>query len=343
MHHIISDGWSVGVLAREIGELYGAMSEGRSQLLPELKIQYADYAAWQRQYLTDQVMEKYLAYWRKQLAGNIQALSLPLARPRPAVPSYRGGAMLFTLPEELSQRLKVLSRQEGVTLFMLLLAAFKTLLHKYTAQMEIIVGTPVANRDRAEIEPLIGFFVNLLPMRTDLGDNPRFRELVRRVKEVALSGYAHQEIPFERLVKEIQPERAVWEMPLFNVVFGVQNMPHEDLGLPGIKIRSMPVELGTARFDLTLWIAEDRGDLQACWFYSKDLFEEEAVMSMHNHFETLLFSIVDRPDARLSILEISDRAETSPVYKGRGALGGCDNGTPAPIRRRGIKLPTQAV
>jgi non-ribosomal peptide synthetase component F len=198
-----------------------------------------------------------------------------------------------------------LSRQEGATLFMTLLAALKTLLYKYTAQEEIIIGAAVANRNRAEIEPLIGFFVNMLPIRTDLSGNPKFRELLRRVKEETLEGYNHQEIPFEMLVRATHPDRAGRDMPLFNIAFGVQNAPGEDLRLEGIEIRPMVVEQQAARFDLTLWITESPEGMQADWTYSRELFKEETIVRMHKHFETLLFSIVDRPDARLTTLRIS--------------------------------------
>ena len=233
MHHIVSDGWSMEILIREIGALYKAYLLGQESPLSELPIQYADYAKWQRQYLTDKVLEKHLAYWKKQLSGPLPALDLPAAHARPLVPSYRGANKSFSLSAELSAALKSLSRQEGVTLYMTLLAAFKTLLYGYTAQEDIIIGTPVANRNRAEIEPLIGFFINMLPMRTDLSGNPRFRELLKQVKDVVLDGYAHQDLPFEELIKEIRPERSTMEMPLFNVVLGVQNIRGEDLKLEG--------------------------------------------------------------------------------------------------------------
>jgi non-ribosomal peptide synthetase component F len=237
-------------------------------------------------------------------------LDLPGDRPRPLVPSYRGAAISCSLPAELSQSLKALSRRQGVTIFMTLLAAFKTLLYRYTTQEDIIVGIGVANRIRAEIEPLIGFFVNMLPMRTDLGGDPRFSELLRRVKEAALGGYANQNIPFEKLVEEIRPEAVAKQMPLFNIVFGVQNAPRRDLKLKGIKIRPMIAEQDGAWFDLTLWVTESRDGMEVRWTYSKDLFEEKTVTCMHRHFETLLFNIVDRPDARLTTLEISSRPET---------------------------------
>ena len=318
MHHIVSDAWSMGVLVREICDLYQAMGDGRESPLPDLAIQYADYAYWQNQYLTGAVLGKHLAYWKKQLSGNLPTLDLPADHPRPSVPSYRGAAKSFVFSPELAQSLKALSRREGVTTFMLLLSAFKTLLHKYSAQEDIIVGTPALNRNRAEIEPLIGFFVNMLPMRTNLRGNPRFSELLRRLKDVALGGYAHQDLPFERLVEEIQPKRSARQMPLFNVVFGVQNAPKEDLRLQGVRVRPVNAEQEKARFDLTVWVTESGESMQVSWVYSKDLFEEATVTRMHGHFETLLFNIVDRPDARLTTLKISAISAVRASYREEG-------------------------
>jgi amino acid adenylation domain-containing protein len=343
MHHIVSDAWSMGVLAREICALYQLMNEGKGSPLPELAIQYADYACWQRQYLTGAILERHLAYWKKQLSGKLPELDLPTDYPRPSIPSYRGATKSFLLSAELSQSLRSLIRREGVTLYMLLLAAFKTLLYRYTAQEDIIIGTSAENRNRAEIEPLIGFFVNTLPMRTDLSGNPTFRELLKRVKDVALGGYAHQDLPFEKLVEEIQPERSVRQMPLFNVAFGVQNAPREDLKLRGIEVKPVVAEQEGARFDLALWITEDHQQMQVSWIYSKDLFEAETVIHMHDHFETLLSSIVDRPDARLTNLDISPWAKIAPNSQGPGDREDSDIEEPKSIKRRGISLFTEPV
>jgi len=223
---------------------------------------------------------------------------------------------------------------------MLLLAAFKVLLYRYTAQDDILIGVAVANRNRSEIEPLIGFFVNMLPLRTDLSGNPKFSELLKRVKAVALGGYAYQEMSFEKLVKELQPERITWEMPLFNIAFGVQNTPNVAPDLPGIKITPIITEQERARFDLTLWITENIDGMEARWTYSKDLFEEETVRRMHDHFETLLFSIVDRPDARLTTLNISSMAETRLNNNEQVDRQDRDLGKPTSIKRRAINLPT---
>jgi hypothetical protein len=333
MHHLVSDGWSIGVLMREICALYEALSKGRPSPLPELEIQYADYANWQRQYLTGAVLEKHLDYWKRQLDRDLPMLDLPVDRPRPSIPSFRGGARSFALPAELSQSLRALSRREGVTLFMILLAAFRTLLYKYTGQEEVILGTAVANRTRVEIEPLIGCFVNMLPLKIDLRGNPRFVELVRRVKEVTLGGYAHQDLPFERLVEELQPERAVSRMPLFNVAFGMQNAPDQELRLNGIEVRPLAAEPEWARLDLTLWITENLEGLRIVWTYSRDLFDEETIVRMQGHFESLLFNIIARPEARLTSLDLT--VETGLRHQ---AAGGSDVKKLASVKRRGVNL-----
>ena len=309
MHHIVSDGWLIGVLVREVSALYEAMSEGKESPLPELEIQYADYAYWQRNYLKGRVMEEHLQYWKSHLGGKLPSLDLVRDRHRPPVNSNRGDAKLIALPVELSESLKALSLREGATLFMMMLAAFKTLLYKYTAESDIVVGAPIANRNRAEIENLIGFFINMLPMRTDLSGNPRFTELVRRVKDVALGAYAHQDLPLEKLVEEIQPERELGQLPLCNIAFGVLNAPQTEARLTGLKIHPVSTEHEWARTDLTLWISESGRAIHAGWLYRTDLFDEEAITRMHGHLEALLFSIVARPEAPLDELEMLSEAE----------------------------------
>jgi Condensation domain len=341
MHHVVSDAWSMKVLVDEVATLYTAYLRGEGSPLPELEIQYADYACWQRQYLTDSVLEKHLAYWKKQLAGKLPVLDLPPDYPRPSDPSHRGAAKSFSLPAELSQSLRDLSNREGVTPFMLLLAAFNTLLYRYTGQDDIIIGAAIANRNRTAIEPLIGFFVNMLPIRTDLSGDPRFSELLGRVKEVALGGYAHQDIPFEKLVEEIQPEGAMRQMPLFRVAFGVQNAPWEDLKLCGIEVKPVIAEQTWVRFDLTLWMTESIKEIQVLWTYSKDLFEEKTVIRMHNHFEALLFNIVDRPDARLTTIDISSRPGTGLKHTEPGSREDSNIEKPMLVKRRGIDLSAE--
>ena len=312
MHHIVSDAWSMVVLMREVAALYDAINEGRESPLPDLTIQYADYACWQRRYLSGETMERRLQYWKQRLDGNLHLLNLPCDHPRPPAPSHRGAAKSVPLPPELCHSLRALSRREGVTLFMLFLAAFKTLLYQYTAQKDIIIGVPWLNRERIEVEPLIGFFVNMLPFRTDLNGNPRFRELLRQVKDVTLESFAHQETPFEKLVEEIRPERKLAQTPLYNVVFWLQNtQKEEDVRLNGIKISQVGLGRQSAKVDLMLTIGVDQGAMWTSWVYSADLFEEETIIRMHSHFETLLLGIVARPDAPLDELEMLSEAEKS--------------------------------
>jgi amino acid adenylation domain-containing protein len=343
MHHIVGDGWSIEVLKREIRALYEALSEGKESPLPELEIQYADYAYWQRCYLRDEALEKQLRYWKKQLSGNLPVLDLASDYPRPSVPSNLGMEQSISLPAELCKSLKTLCREEGVTLFMVLLAAFKTLLYKYTAQEDMIIGTAIANRNRSEIEPLIGFFVNLLPMRTDLRDNPRFRELLRRVKEMALGAYAHQDLPFDKLVEEIQPERELRRTPLFNITFGMLNAPTEELKVSGLKISPVAERQESARFDLSLWITEGAEPMCIRWVYSADLFREETIRRMRHHFENLLFDIVDRPDARLTALKTSPRSETGLKHQEHGDRKTSEIRKLLSIKPKGINLSTEPV
>jgi amino acid adenylation domain-containing protein/thioester reductase-like protein len=304
MHHIISDGWSMGVLIRELAALYEAFSVGKPSPLPELPIQYADFAVWQRQWLQGEVLDAQLDYWQQRLGGHPPVLRLPTDRPRPAVETFRGATRSFSLTTTLTEALKSLSRNENVTLFMTLLAAFKALLYRYTAQDAILVGTVIANRNRAEIEGLIGFFVNTLVLRTDLGDNPSFREMLERVREVTLGAYAHQDLPFEYLVEKLQPDRHLNHHPLFQVDFVLQNAPMKELKLPGVTLSSLELENRTAKFDLSLDMYETSSGLRGVFEYNTDLFDAATVTQMEKHFCTLLSSIVANPEQRLSDLPL---------------------------------------
>jgi amino acid adenylation domain-containing protein len=309
MHHIVSDGWSMGILFRELSALYGAFSVGKPSPLPELPIQYADFAVWQRQWLQGEVLEAQLAYWRKQLDGAPSMLELPTDRPRPAVQTSRGARQSLALSRDLTEALKVLSRQEGVTLFMTLLAAFKTLLYRYAGRDDIIVVSPIANRNRVEIEGLIGFFVNTLVLHTDLSGNPSFRELLGRVREVALGAYAHQDLPFEKLVEELQPERDLSHTPLFQVWFVLQNTPRQALKLPGLTVNPLKALTETAKFDLTLSMVDTEQGLIGALGYNTDLFDAATIERMAGHFQTLLEGIVTDPEQRLSDLPLSTESE----------------------------------
>ena len=316
MHHIVYDGWSLGVLFRELAALYQAFSTNQFSLghatltpLPELPIQYADFAVWQRQWLSGKVLESQLNYWKQQLSGTLPVLQLPTDYPRPPVQTYRGTSQSLVLPLDLTAALKSLSQQSGVTLFMTLLAAFQTLLYRYTEQEDIIVGSPIANRNRREIEGLIGFFANTLVLRTDLSGNPTFRELLRRVSQVASGAYGHQDLPFEKLVEELQPERDLSRTPLFQVMFILLNTPTSPLELPGLAINSVNVPSGTTKFDLTLYVEDTAQGLRGSLSYNTDLFDTATISRMLGHFQTLLEGIVANPEQRLEDLPLLTAAE----------------------------------
>jgi len=309
MHPIVGDAWSMAVLAREVRELYETMSKGLVSSLPELKIQYADYAAWQRQCLRDGLLEERLQYWKKQLGGSWPVIKLAGDHPRPSDRGRCGATKSFSLPPELSQSLRVLSKREGATLFMVLLAAFKTLLSKYTRESDVVIGAVMANRNRAEIAPLVGPFANLLPIRTDLSGNPRFAQLLKRVREATLGADGHQEAPVEHLVDEIVREQGSGQTPLFNIVFGVQNAPEEEITLTELEVGPVTVEQESTRSDLTLWITKGAETIRVAWIYNDSLFGEEGIIRIHNHFETLLSNIVVRPNAPLDEIEMLSEAE----------------------------------
>ncbi|HVG44527.1 MAG TPA: condensation domain-containing protein, partial [Longimicrobium sp.] len=242
MHHIVSDGWSLGVLQREVGALYAAYREGRESPLPELAVQYADYAVWQREQLAGEVLDRQLSYWRERLAGAPELLELPTDHPRPAVQTYRGATVPVELSLELLEGLQALGRSEGATLYMVLLGAFQVLLSKYSGSEDVVVGSPIAGRTRKEVEELIGFFVNTLVLRTDLSGDPSFREVLRQAREVTLGAYEHQEVPFERLVAELQPERTLSHSPLFQVLLTLQNAGGGGAALPGLSVSTVEAE-----------------------------------------------------------------------------------------------------
>ena len=287
-HHIVSDAWSAEILFRELGELYEAFSSGRPSPLPPLPIQYADFAEWQREWLQGEVLEEQLSYWRAQLAEATSVLELPTDYPRPPVPTFRGGLETATVTTALTDGLASLSRREGVTLFMTLLAAFQILLSRYAAQDEVVVGSPIAGRNRAEIEGLIGFFINTLALRTDLSGNPTFRELLRRVKDTAVGAYAHQDLPFERLVEELQPERSLGHTPFFRVMFQFKSAQGSQLKLKGLVLNPLSMSSGSSKFDLMLTVVEKDGVLRLLMEYSAELFKPDTIERMLRHYATLL-------------------------------------------------------
>ncbi|HEY0796202.1 MAG TPA: amino acid adenylation domain-containing protein [Acidisarcina sp.] len=309
MHHIVSDAWSASVFFEEFGVLYEAYANGLKAELPELAIQYADYAAWQREWFQGEVLDAHIAYWRKQLSGAPPVLALPTDRPRPELRSFRGSYEAAPFSTETSKALREFSQQEGATLFMVLLAGFQTLLSRYTGQEQIVIGTDVANRAMAETERIIGFFINLLALHTDLSGNPSFRELLKRVREVALSGYAHQEMPFDKLVEELQPERSLSHNPLVQVLFVMQNVPRQNRALAGLEVSAFQVPLTSSKFDLAVFMVDGEEALAGNWVYSTDLFDKSTILRMARHFETLLMSAIASPDAPLSTLEMRSEAE----------------------------------
>ncbi|MDF5712391.1 MAG: amino acid adenylation domain-containing protein [Rhizonema sp. NSF051] len=311
MHHIVSDGWSIGVFIQELAAVYEAFFSGKPSPLPELSIQYADFAVWQQQWLTGEVLEAQINYWKQQLAGAPPLLELPTDRPRPPVESFQGGSWLFQINPALTEKLNVLSQNSGATLFMTLEAAFAILLSRYSGQKDILIGSPVANRNRREIEPLIGFFVNTLVLRTNFKGNPTFGELLTRVQEMALGAYAHQDLPFEQLVEELQPQRSLSHAPLFQVIFVLQNTPMSALELPGLILSPLLNESRTAKCDLTLSMIETAQGIVGNLEYNTDLFEPSTISRMAGHLQTLLCGIVANPQQRLSELPLLTQAETA--------------------------------
>ena len=309
MHHIASDAWSIGVLYRELSMLYGAFSKGMSPFLPELPIQYQDYAVWQRQWLHGPVLEKQLAYWKQQLAGASEFLELPTDHARPAVQTFRGGRHWQTFPAPVAQRLKELGRREGATLFMVLLAAFQTLLHRYTRQTDLLVGSPMAGRGLVETEDLIGFFINTLVLRSDLSGNPSFRKLLQRVRMMTLDAYVHQDLPFEKLVMELRPERSSNYSPLFQTMFVLQNAPSHPKDLGGLDITATEVYNETAKFDLLLIASETSDGLLTGFEYNRELFEPATIERMLGQLGALLEGIASNPDQALSALPLLTSAE----------------------------------
>jgi amino acid adenylation domain-containing protein len=309
MHHIVSDAWSAGILFQELSALYEAFSQGLPSPLPELVVQYADYAAHERSWLTGEVLEKKLAYWREKLGGAPPVLSLPTDRPRDDARSGRGSCALTLIPGETLHAAKEFSRQAGATLFMTMTVAFQALLARYSGQNDIVIGTDVANRATPEAEAMIGFFINLLPIRTDLSGDPTFRELAGRTREGLLEGYAHQEVPFARIVQDLQPERSKSHNPIVQSLFVMQNIPRPKREMAGLKLEHFEIPVGASKFDIGVFVAERANDLAAYWVYSTDLFDAATIEKMGRHYAALLEAGVRQPDRRLSELEMLSAEE----------------------------------
>jgi amino acid adenylation domain-containing protein len=313
MHHIVFDGWSMDVLVRELTTLYSAFINNQPSPLPELPIQYIDFAIWQRQWLQGKVLETQLAYWRQKLSGVLPVLQLPTDYPRGRVQTFGGAIESFSLPLELSQSITSLANNAGVTPFIILLTAYKVLLHRYTGQTDLLVGTPVANRHRREIEGLIGFFVNTLVLRSDLRNNPSFRELLQQVRETTWEAYDRQDIPFEKLVEVLQPERDLSFNPLFQVKFRLENASTEELNLPELTLQPLQRTDASAKLDLSLDMYETSTGFVGAFEYNRGLFAKETIARMVEHFQTLLAGIVRNPDQRISELPLLTASETQKI------------------------------
>ncbi|HET7287661.1 MAG TPA: condensation domain-containing protein, partial [Pyrinomonadaceae bacterium] len=313
IHHIATDGWSLGVMIRELTTLYEAYRQNEISPLAELPIQYADFAIWQREWLQGEVLEEQMSYWREQLA-DAPALELPTDRPRPARQTFGGASRMVQLSKELTRGLRDLSRREGVTLFMTLLSSWQTLLARYSGQWDLSVGTPIANRTRSEVEDLIGFFVNTLVLRTRMKAEASFREQLQQVREVCLGAYAHQDVPFEMLVEELQPDRDMSRSPLFQVMFVLQNAPVGAFELPaGLKLEPLENELETIKFDLTLTTTETETGVLGFCSYRTDLFDETTIVRMLDHWQVLLEAAVADPEQSLSALPLLPESEREQV------------------------------
>lgn len=309
IHHIVSDGWSLEVLQRELAILYSAYCQNAPSPLTDLPIQYADFAHWQREWLKGEAVHHQLIYWRQQLRGMPPLLELPSDRPRPPIQSYQGQTEFFTISPELTHRIKFLSQQARATLFMTLLAAFAMLLSRYSNQSQLVIGSPIANRHHPDIEPLIGFFINLLALPIDLSGNPTCWEFLQRIRQISLDAYANQDLPFNELVEAIQPPRHLSHSPLFQVLFILQNSPGEPLQLPGLNITPLKVESGTVKYDLTLMMTETESGLTAELEYSSLLFDRPTIQRLVGHFVVLLEGIVTNPQQPISHLPLLTVAE----------------------------------
>jgi len=342
MHHIVSDGWSTAIFIREFEALYDAFVRGEPSPLPELTIQYADYARWQREWLEGEALASRVAYWKRALAGAPPTVELPADRPRPSEPTFRSVKLSYQVPDDLYGALQELSRRAGVTLYMTMLAAFHTLLYRYSGQEDICVGTAVAGRNHARVEGLIGVFINMLVMRADLSGNPKFSQLLGQVRETALEAYAHQDVPFDKLVEELQPRRALSHTPLFQVAFGVQNAAVRGLALPGLSLSPMSFNNEVARYDLTLWMLEGEGRLTASWTYSTDHFDASTITRMNGHYEALLRAVTAQPEARLNALNMLTGPEREQKERRESAWEEEGVSKLRPGRRRAGRRPTGA-
>ena len=321
MHHIISDGWSMGVLFREVAALYAAICNQQPAPLPELALQYADFAGWHNDWLGGEDLQSQLSYWKKQLGGSPGILELPADRLRPPIQSYRGARHSFVIARDLTMRLKQMSAREAATPFITLLAAFQALLYLYTEQTDISVGTPIAGRKWNEIENLIGNFANTLVLRLKVEGDRTFGQLLEQARRVALEAYAHQDVPFEQVVEALQPDRNLARNPLFQVLFALQDFPLPTLELPDLTLTPQAIESATARFDLALEIRESQDGLACSFEYSTDMFDASSISDMAAHFSRLLAAVVNSPQQQIKEIDvITDQEQESLRIKRRRAL-----------------------
>jgi non-ribosomal peptide synthetase component F len=328
MHHIVSDGWSMGVLINEFSALYAAFSQGQPDPLPALPIQYADYAVWQRRWITGDVLQRQLNFWRDHLTGAPALLELPTDRPRPVVQDYAGASLSFELDAELSANLKALSQRHSATLFMTLLASWAALLARLSGQSDVVVGTPVANRHRAEIEPLIGFFVNTQALRVDLSGSPSVAELLAEVRATALAAQAHQDIPFEQVVEALNPQRSPAHSPVFQVMFAWQNAPEGRLELPGLQLQPVGVDVPTIKFDLELSLHDTGAGIAGHVGYACALFDHTTVERYIAHWQMLLNALVSDDEAMVARLPLLSDDQQQQLLHGFN-----DTAAPLPAER----------
>jgi aspartate racemase len=324
------------VIIRELGALYSALAAGRPVALPELPVQYADYAVWQRAWVSGPVLSRLLTYWRRRLAGELPVLRLPLEAGEAPATAPGGERQVLPLAPDLAAALAELARREGCTLFMALLAGFQALLHRVTGETDVAVGTAVAGRDRGEVEGLVGFFVNMIVLRTDLSGSPRFRELLGNVRDVAMGAYAHQDLPFEKLVEELGESR---DRSLFQIAFGLQNAHSESLELPGLEIGPAEEAEVVPRFDLTVWVIQGEEGLQVSWTYRTDVFPAAAIARLHGRYERLLRGAVERPDERIHRLDLLAASERAAREAGEREREKRQAQKLFNVRRRGVTLP----
>jgi non-ribosomal peptide synthetase component F len=316
MHHIVSDGWSMGVLVNEFSALYAAFSQGQPDPLPALAIQYADYAVWQRRWITGEALQRQLDFWRHHLSGAPALLELPTDRPRSAVQDYAGATFDVALDEELTAGLKALSQRHGTTLFVTLLASWAALLARWSGQSDVVIGTPVAHRHRTDIEPLIGCFVNTLALRFDLSGSPTVAQLLAQVRATALAAQEHQDIPFEQVIEALSPQRSLAHSPVFQVVFAWQNAPEGRFEMPGLQLQAIGAHVPTIKFDLELSL-QDQGDRIAGHIgYACALFDRTTVERHVSHWQTLLRALVIDDQGRVARLALMSDAEQHQLLHG---------------------------